>query len=273
MPTAFLSSEEYDERAQQLYDQGKYEGALGLLREGLELYPNAVDLYVGFAYAHLAREDFAWAKSAFEKAILLDVRNEDALVGLGETLLRVGRHAAALDAFADARQGAAGSDPAILMSIGRALYREGLAPQAREVFLEVLEIAPQIAQAHAGLAYTFHMDGQPRRARAALRRALELEPLLHEARVFLGHVLYEAARWEAALSEYRAVPAAEHWDPLAVRRVLELAAALEGAASGDPRAAPWEAHLRVLEEGESYVDRLLAEIEARGVSAEETRAD
>ena len=68
MPEGFLSSEEYDEQAHQLYNQGDYEGALEMLKEGLSLYPNAVELYVGMGYARLAREEYAWAKGAFERA-------------------------------------------------------------------------------------------------------------------------------------------------------------------------------------------------------------
>ena len=38
MPTPFLSSEEYDERAHALYDEGKYDEALALLREAVALF-------------------------------------------------------------------------------------------------------------------------------------------------------------------------------------------------------------------------------------------
>ena len=62
MPTPFLSSEEYDERAHALYDEGKYDEALVLLREAVALYPSAVELHVGFGYARLAREEYAWAR-------------------------------------------------------------------------------------------------------------------------------------------------------------------------------------------------------------------
>lgn len=273
MAHAFLSSEEYDERAQHLYNEGEYEAALSLLREGLRLYPNAVDLYVGSGYAHLAREDFVWAKHAFEKALLLDERNEDALVGHGETLLRIGRQAEALLVFARVRGGGAGDDPQILMTIGRALYREGLGPEARDAFLDALELAPDMAEAHAGLAYAFHLDGQVRRARAALRRALALDADFHEARVFLAHLLYDGGRWEDALAQYREVPVPAHWDPLAIRRAIELIGAVEGATEGDARTALWRARLRDVERETTYVDRMLAEIEARGVRAEGRRAD
>ena len=87
MPTPFLSSEEYDERAHALYNEGKYDEALALLREAVALYPNTVELHVGFGYARLAREEYAWARRSFEEALVLDPDHEDALAGLGEVLL------------------------------------------------------------------------------------------------------------------------------------------------------------------------------------------
>ena len=85
--TPFLSSEEYDERAHQLYNEGQYDEALEVLREGLALYPNSVELHIGVGYAYHAREEFAWARRSFEEALVLDPEHEDALAGLGETLL------------------------------------------------------------------------------------------------------------------------------------------------------------------------------------------
>ena len=86
MATPFLSSEEYDERAHQLYNEGQYDDALTVLREGLTLYPNSVELHVGVGYAQLAREEYAWARRSFEQALVLEPEHEDGLAGLGETL-------------------------------------------------------------------------------------------------------------------------------------------------------------------------------------------
>src|ERR671919_507704 len=99
MPTPFLSSEEYDERAHQLYNEGQYDEALAVLREGLTLYPHAVELHIGVGYARLAREEFAWARRSFEEALVLDGDHEDPLAGYGETLLRFAQTADALRAF------------------------------------------------------------------------------------------------------------------------------------------------------------------------------
>src|SRR2546421_7895022 len=61
MSDPFLSSDEYDERAHQLYNEGQYDEAIETLREGLALYPHAVELHVGMGYARLAREEYLWA--------------------------------------------------------------------------------------------------------------------------------------------------------------------------------------------------------------------
>src|SRR5690242_21892226 len=99
MPNPFLSSEEYDERAHALYNEGQYDEALSVLREGLGLYPHAVELHVGMGYARLAREEYAWARRAFDEAVGLDPEHEDALAGLGEVLLKVGDRSGALGCF------------------------------------------------------------------------------------------------------------------------------------------------------------------------------
>src|SRR5690606_18747211 len=84
MATPFLSSEEYDERAHELYNDGDFDAALETLKEGLLLYPASVELYGGLGYTRLAREEFAWAREAFEKSLVLDPYIADALIGLGE---------------------------------------------------------------------------------------------------------------------------------------------------------------------------------------------
>src|SRR3982750_3919796 len=126
MPTPFLSSEEYDERAHQLYNEGQYEEALTVLREGLSLYPNAVELHVGVGYARLARDEFAWGRRAFEEALVLDPGHG---AGLGEVLMKFGQQEAALRCFQRTLELGYEDDIDLMLQIGRALFREGLIDQ------------------------------------------------------------------------------------------------------------------------------------------------
>src|SRR4249920_3531855 len=115
MPAPFMSSEEYDERAHTLYNDARYDEALAVLREGLTLYPHAVELHIGVGYARLAREEFAWARRSFEES----------LAGYGETLLRFGQTADALRAFRRVLDLGYEDDLELMLQIGRALFRDG----------------------------------------------------------------------------------------------------------------------------------------------------
>src|SRR5918999_665414 len=124
MPSPFLSSEEYDERAHQLYNEGQYDEALSVLREGLTLYPSSVELHVGVGYARLAREEYAWARRAFEEALVLEPEHEDGLAGLGETLLKFGLSEAALRCFHRILELGYTDDVDLVLQVGRSLFRE-----------------------------------------------------------------------------------------------------------------------------------------------------
>ncbi|HEX7119214.1 MAG TPA: tetratricopeptide repeat protein [Longimicrobiales bacterium] len=273
MATPFLSSEEYDERAHRLYNEGDYERALETLKEGLVLYPHAAELHVGLGYTRLARDEFAWAKQAFEKALALDPDHEDALVGLGEVLLRLGRRDEALELFDRVRRGGCADDLDLLLSMGRALYRDQLYEEARDVFADATALHPESADAVAALAYTLHRLGRAGAARRELRRALRLDPQLHEARIYLGHLLYDRGDWEGALRQFERVPTAEHWDSLALWRLIELKRAIDGARPGHPLLAEWDARREQLDAEYDPIEELLAEVEQRVRESDEDRGD
>jgi Flp pilus assembly protein TadD len=265
MPTPFLSSEEYDERAHKLYDRGDYDAALDTLKEGIGLYPHAVDLYVGLGYTRLAREEYAWARRAFEKALVLDPEHDDALVGLGETLLRFGQSDRATAIFRQVRTGPAGDDVELLLAMGRALFRESRFEEARSAFEAAIEVNPDDAEVTAALGFTLHKLGQEQAAIRELRSALALQPSYHETRIYLGHLLYDRGDWQDALATLAAPAPADHWDPLAVWRVIELKKSVGGLAPTDPELMIWEDRLEELDADLDPLEELLAEVEAAGV--------
>src|SRR5205085_2704616 len=144
-----LSSEEYEERAHQLYNEGQYDEALDVLRDGLSLYPNSVELHIGVGYARLAREQYVWAHQSFEKALVLDPDHEDALAGLGEALLKFGRTEQALAQFQRVLELGYSDDTDLMLQIGRACFREGLMEIARDFFEIAVQEAPEMPEAVA----------------------------------------------------------------------------------------------------------------------------
>jgi Flp pilus assembly protein TadD len=265
MPTPFLNSEEYDERAHKQYDRGDYDAALETLKEGLRLYPHSVDLYVGLGYTRLAREEFVWAKQAFEKALVLDHEHDDARVGLGEALLRFGCQDQALSLFRTVRDGPAGDDSELLLAMGRAMFRDSHLDDARIAFEQAVAANPEDAEALAALGYTLHRLGNEEAAIQELQHALECSPSYHEARIYLGHLWYDRGESEKALHAFAALTPAEHWDPLAIWRLIELKKSVAGIAESDPELMIWEDRMDELDAELDPVDEMLAEIEAMGL--------
>ena len=264
MSDPFLSSDEYDERAHQLYNEGRYDDAIDTLREGLGLYPHAVELHVGLGYARLAREEYAWARRAFEEALALDGDHEDALAGLGEVLLKFGERTGAVGCFERILALGFRDDHDLLLQIGRALFREGVLDQARRFFEIALTAHPDSAEAAACVGYAGHRLADEGGALHWLRRALELDPTLAEARVYLANLLYDRGEYEAALFHLERTQPEEHYDALAVWRLIELKKSVYRLPEDDPELVPWHDRLNVMAGDAEPDDLLLAEIEAMG---------
>lgn len=270
MSFPYLSSDEFDEQAHQLYNAGEYERALEVLAEGLRRYPDAVDLLVGLGYVRLAREEYAWARKSFDEALALDPEHEDAWVGLGETLLKFGRLDEGLRCFDRIDELGAADDLDLGLAIGRALYREALYRESQQRLAGLAAAHRDCAEVRAALGYTLHALGDDLGARRELRTALRLDPELHEVRIYLAHLLFERGDPQGALREMERVPAAEHWDPLSLWRYIELKSSMDGVAETDASLEPWRMRWAELQTDPDAVDHLLAEVEA---SFEESGGD
>jgi tetratricopeptide (TPR) repeat protein len=260
----FLSSDEFDDRAHQLYNEGRYDDAIEVLREGLSLYPTAVELHVGMGYARLAREEYAWARRSFEEAVSLDADHEDTLAGLGEVLLKFGDRAGAVACFERILGLGFQDDHDLMLQVGRALFREGVLDQARRFFEVALTAHADSADAAACVGYAAHRLGDEGGALYWLRRALELEPTQTEARIYLANLLYDRGEYEAALFHLERTEPDDHVDSLAIWRLLELKRSVYRLTDDDPELTPWQARLGELAGQTSPEDLVLAEIEAIG---------
>ena len=276
MPSPFLSSEEYDERAHQFYNEGQYDEALEVLREGLALYPHAVELHIGVGYARLAREEYAWARRAFEEALVLEPEHEDALAGLGETLLKFGRRESALKCFRRVMDLGYADDVDLMLQVGRALFREAssideqrnpeLSRQyfafALEFFRAASEHAPDSSEAVSCVGYTLHRMADDEGAITTLRRALQLDNEHAEARIYLANILFDRGEHEAALYHLERTTPEDHWDELGIWRLIELKKSLYRLKDEDPELKPWEERIEELNGELDPMDEMLAEVEA-----------
>lgn len=263
MSERFLSSDEYDEQAHQLYNEGRYDDALDVLKEGAGVYPQAAELQVGMAYAYLAREEYAWARRHFEGALALDVDHEDALAGYGEVLLKLGDAQGALVAYERIVELGFQDDHELMLQLGRALFRQGLIGHAHRFFGYVVSSHPDSAEAAACVGYAAHRMGRDAIALYWMRRALELDPHYSEARVYLANILYDRGETEACLHHLERTQPEEHYDELGLWRYLELKRGLYRLPDDDPELKPWIDRFAEIAGNIDPIDALLAEVEAQ----------
>jgi Tfp pilus assembly protein PilF len=260
MNTGFWSAEEYDRKAQERYEAGDYDAALGILREGVALYPEAVELRVSLGFTQLAREDFVNARRAFFAALRLESEHEDGLAGIGETHLRLGERARGLAAFERVLDLGFARDGDLMLSIGRALVREDLLDHAERFFRLAVEADGESGDAAADLAYVVHRQGRRSEARTWFEAALDRDPDNHDVRVLVANDLYEAGDRRGALAQYERIPAAAMWDSLTLWRVIELLRACRRESDDGPAVRPYLDRLDELFDASSPEDRLIEEV-------------
>lgn len=258
---------EYDAEAQRLYDAGDQDAALDVLMEGLVVHPESPALYLTLGYVRLAREEYGWARAAFEETLGLAPDHEEALVGLGDALLKLGERSGAFMAFSRVRELGHEGDPELMLAVARALYREGLYGRAARHY----RLADGHPEALAELGYCLYQAGDQAAAARQVEAALERDPDLYEARVFHGNLLYERGEREEALRAFRKVPPDDMWDPLAVWRTVELLRSFRDLPADAPVLEPYLDQLERLGRDPSPEERLLAEVEAEAAGDEGAR--
>src|SRR5258708_21585777 len=90
--------------------------------------------YTTLFRSRVAREEYAWARRAFEEALALDPDHEDTLAGLGEVLLKFGDKRGAVGAFDRILALGFRDDHDRLLQVGRALFRDAVLDHPHRFF-------------------------------------------------------------------------------------------------------------------------------------------
>lgn len=271
MSGEFWDSERFDVEAQRLYEAGDYEAAGELLRKALSRYPRSIELRNSLGFVHLASEEYAWARAAFWDVLELWPDNEEALVGAGDALLKLGERSRAFLLFERVVELGFDTDTDLMLAVARALYREDLYGRTIRFYELACEADPRSPEARAELGYALYQVGETEEAKVRIEEALTIRPSLHEARVFYGNLLYDGGDYRGALANFERIPARRMWDPLAVWRTLELMRGFRRLSSDSPSVEPLLEQLERLHREPGPEERLLAELEAAGADDEVDR--
>jgi len=150
-------------------------------------------------------DDYQRAIDRFELALALDTSFGLARAGICTAYWQqyelVGNSELADQAIAACRAAEARSDRAeTLVALGNVYRETGRVADSRDLFTRALDAEPNNASAHAGLAQSLRMDGDPA-AEYHLRRAIELDPAYWRHHFALARVVYEQGRVDETIGE------------------------------------------------------------------------
>ena len=162
-----------------LQGEGRYEEAVGVLRQGLTVDPEAKDLYnlLGNVYSVLGRHDEAFA--THRRYVELAPGEPNALDSLGMSYQWAGRYDEAIEEYERALALKPEFGVAVIhlgntyFQLGR--YREAVGQYERYVQLAASDY--ERARGYASLAHVYLKKGDLRRAEPAARRAVSHEKL------------------------------------------------------------------------------------------------
>ncbi len=182
---ASLSGEPLRNRVAALLAEDGAWAALRHVRAAVRTHPEDAEVHFELGVLERRVGTEAAAREAFERAVKLRPRHARAHAQLGRLAAREAAFEPAFRHYRDAVRASPGFARAHL-DLGFLYVRRGYFRDAARHFDIATRAAPESARAHALLGGALSTLGETDRARAALERALELDPEHREARFNLA---------------------------------------------------------------------------------------
>jgi len=220
-PIRYRDSQDYELEGQKLWRSGKFTKAARLFKEGLSLHPGNPDLLSGLGHSYLGQEEYVLAHQAFEEAYRLATDSVEVLLGLGECRLNFSRYQEGEALFRRIMDRNYEEDPMVGVAMGRALIKNERWALAQEDYRKLESMGYDSPEIELGLGICEqHLDLPGFKKR--ILKALQMAPRFHEARSYLGNVLFDEGKYEEALECFDKVPLTRHQDPSSLKRAMML---------------------------------------------------
>ena len=217
------SSGEYQDRGLELLLADSAEEALAVFEEGARKFPGDAELNLGRALTLNRLGEYVRSSEILEGLRGTSTQLEDVYAGLVEAYLGRGMAAQAKAAAKDAMDGPARYDAETLCRLGRLFYMKKRYRDAVPFYERAAELAPKWGEAWFGLGACQWALCHAAGAEAALRRAVDLDPVDWQARQFLGCVLHELGRKKDSREMLETVPLNVAWQKPALERMVAMA--------------------------------------------------
>ena len=165
----------HDDVALLYAESGDVESVARHFAESVRLRPESATAYYNVGSARMLQGRLSEARSAFERAILLDRTYGNAYRGLGIVLYREGSFDEAARAYERALEVAPG-DVAVHHNFGVLLHAQGRLAESIARYEAALRLDPAHPDAHQGLALVYRMQGRLAEAVRHYRQALAAVP-------------------------------------------------------------------------------------------------
>jgi tetratricopeptide (TPR) repeat protein/predicted AlkP superfamily phosphohydrolase/phosphomutase len=184
------------------HKNGKYEEAVEVYRQLIELEPDNLEARIGMSSAYSRLGEMDLAVRGLNEVLERAPRNLKALHSLATVYVENGRPDEALAAASRAVDVDATSGESHFVK-GLSLQQMGRYTEAESSLRQAIKFAPDLAEAHANLAEIYVQSGRGPRALEHAERALELAPGRADVRYILGLALNSGGRSQEALDQFR----------------------------------------------------------------------
>jgi len=175
--------------------RGAYEDAANLLNKAASLKTVAVEAKVLQGKLAVVRGEYAAARKHFEAALKKAPKRTDAMIGLGQVLMTLGKHREAdriFNRFIDLYNSGAASSAEALTHIGVATRTLELFQDANTVLTEARDVDPKYIDAYLEAGFLFLEKYNQRDADLMFTQALEIDPSHPLAHVGMAQVFIDS---------------------------------------------------------------------------------
>jgi tetratricopeptide (TPR) repeat protein len=180
---------------------GKYNEASHYFFRGLRKSPGSSYGHLGLAMSYQLRENYEDALAEYHKVYRIDEKNADALLGIGQCQLQLGRETQAETALKRSIE-ARPDNPLAYNALGNLYLKSEQYAEAIANYRMAIVQQEDLAVAHLGLGQALEATGQLPEAEDALQRALYHDPENALVLYRLGQVYVQMFNEERARSYF-----------------------------------------------------------------------
>jgi tetratricopeptide (TPR) repeat protein len=156
------------QRAIRMAERGRYQSAIKLLQEVLDVLPNNLDARRNLAMAHMELGDSAAAKQCLLQVLQIDPKDTQALLIMGNLYAQAEQDPETAERFYKASYQIDPDDSYLLSSYGGILAKQDQFERAGELLKRAVEIEPDYPNPRYGLALIHAEQGDAQSALVAL---------------------------------------------------------------------------------------------------------